>query len=396
MDNPYTIAAIWMGLSLVAALVAVRTGISVSLLEIIVGIAVGNAFDIKTTEWITFLAGFGSGVLTFLAGAELEPEILKRKLPETLAIGLVSFLFPFVAAFAFAYFVAGWDFKASEIAGVALSTTSVAVVYAVMLESGFNETTLGKTILAACFVTDFGTVLALGILFINVNWYLLLFLAALIAILPVAPRLVRWVIHYAGGRISEPEVKLVFLFIFLLGGLATAGGSEAILPAYLVGMILAGTFLRERTLVVRMRTTAFSILTPFYFIRAGTLVDAGAVVSGWWLVALLLGVKVAAKFVGVRPVVALFRFPQREGMYTTLLMSTGLTFGSISALFGLTHGVIDSSQYAVLLTVVILSAFVPTLIAQQFYKPDLEEHRRADQIQAGAAPSSVPALPQEG
>jgi Kef-type K+ transport system membrane component KefB len=397
MDNPYTIAAIWMGLSFVAAIASTRTGISVSLLEIIVGVVIGNIFHITTTEWITFLAGFGSGLLTFLAGAELEPEILKRKLPETLAIGVVSFAVPFVGAMSFAYLVAGWSFRASEIAGISLSTTSVAVVYAVMVETGFNETTLGKTILAACFVTDFGTVLALGGLFVTVNWYLLLFFVALIAILPVAPTLVRWVIRYAGGRISEPEVKLVFLIIFLLGGLATAGGSEAILPAYLVGMILAGTFLRERTLVLRMRTIAFSILTPFYFIHAGTLVDAGALVSGWWLIAALLGVKVASKFAGVRPTVAFFRFPRREAMYTTLLMSTGLTFGSISALFGLDHGVIDSSQYAILLTVVILSAFVPTLIAQQFFKPDLEEHRAASAPPQPATQTlPAPALAQEG
>ena len=394
MDNPYSIAALWMGLAFIAAMVSVRSGISVSLLEIIVGIIVGNAFHITSSEWIDFLAGFGSGLLTFLAGAELEPETLRKRLRETLAIGAASFSVPFVGAFLFAYLVAGWDLQAAEIAGIALSTTSVAVVYAVMLETGLNETSLGKTILAACFVTDFGTVLALGLLFVNVNWYLLLFIVALVAVLPLAPRLVRWVVGYAGGRISEPEVKFVFLLIFGLGGLAAAGGSEAILPAYLVGMILAGTFLRERTLVLRMRTTAFSLLTPFYFIRAGTFVQLSAVVAGWWLIALLLGVKVLTKFIGVRPLTAYFRWARRDAMYTTLLMSTGLTFGTISALFGLQHGVISSSQYAVLVTVVILSAFVPTLVAQQFFRPSVEDQLALEPQRATPAtvfPKSVPA-----
>jgi len=374
MDNPYSIAALWIGLAFIAALIAIRTGVSVSLVEIIVGIFVGNLFDVSSREWIDFLAGFGSGLLTFLAGAELEPDVLKSKLSQVLTLGVIAFLFPFAGALLFAYYVAGWDFEAAEIAGIALSTTSVAVVYAVMLETGFNETPLGKVILAACFVNDLGTVLALAILFVNVTWYLPLFILALAVVLPLAPRLVDGVVRYAGGRISEPEVKFVFLIIFGLGGLAAAGGSEEILPAYLAGMILAGTFLRERTLVLRMRTTAFSILTPFYFIRAGTFVDVSAIVSGWWLVAAFLGVKMATKFVGVRPVTAYYRFPQREAMYTTLLMSTGLTFGTISALFGLTHGAITSDQYAILVTVVILSAFVPTLIAQQFFKPALEDH----------------------
>lgn len=389
LDNPYSVAALWMGLAFIASMIAIRSGISVSLIEIIVGIIIGNAFHLTTSEWIDFLAGFGSGLLTFLAGAELEPEILRKRLGETLAIGAASFAVPFVGAFLFAYFVAGWDVRAAQIAAIALSTTSVAVVYAVMVESGLNETTLGKTILAACFVTDFGTVLALGVLFVNVNWYLVLFIVALVAVLPIAPRLVRWVVAYAGGRISEPEVKFVFLLIFGLGGLASAGGSEAILPAYLVGMILAGTFLRERTLVLRMRTTAFSFLTPFYFIRAGTFVKLSAVAAGWWLIAALLAVKVATKFVGVRPLTAYFAFAPRDAMYTTLLMSTGLTFGTISALFGLQHGVISGSQYAVLVTVVILSAFVPTLIAQQFFRPKMEEHVARESAR-GTPPALLP------
>jgi hypothetical protein len=56
-------------------------------------------------------------------------------------------------------------------------------------------------------------------------------------------------------------------------------------------------------------------------------------------------------------------------MYTTLLMSTGLTFGSISALFGLTHNIIDQTQYSLLIVAVVASAVVPTLIANAFFLP---------------------------
>ncbi len=264
-----------------------------------------------------------------------------------------------------------------------------------MVESGFNETSLGRVILAACFINDLGTVLALGLLFANRNWYLLAFVVATAVVLPLAPRLMRLVIAHTRGRVSEPEVKFVLLLMFFLGGIASAGGSEPILPAYLIGMVLAGTFLRERTLVQRMRTMAFSILTPFYFIRAGTLVSLQAMVASVGLIAVLLALKVATKFIGVRPVTAAFRFPQREAMYTTLLMSTGLTFGTIAALFGLTHGVIDQRQYTVLVTVVVLSAFVPTLIAQQFFKPNLAAHLAGDAARRAPTGAPVPALPGE-
>lgn len=374
MGSPYAIAAIWVGLALFSAVIAARVGIAVSLVEILVGVAVGNLFHIPTATWVDFLAGFGSGLLTFLAGAEIEPRVIGRHWKQTLSIGFSSFLLPFGLALLFAHFVAGWDWKAAQIAGVALSTTSVAVVYAVLVETGFNETDLGRVILAACFVTDLGTVLALGFLFANFNWYLAAFVASMAIALPLAPRLVRFVIRTTGGRMSEAELKLVLLIMFALGAIAEAGGSEPILPAYLVGMVLAGTFLRERPLVLRLRSLAFTILTPFYFIRAGTFVSTRAVLAGAGIIVLFLLVKLASKYVGVRPLAGLFLIPQREAMYTTLLMSTGLTFGTISALYGLTHGIIGRDKYTVLVTVVILSALVPTLIAQQFYRPRLEDH----------------------
>lgn len=382
--NPYATAAVWMGLAFVAAVIAARTGVAVALIEILIGIVVGNAFQLHSTAWVDFLAGFGSGLLTFLAGAEIEPRTIAKHWRETISIGVISFLFPFLGAMFSAHWVAGWDWRAAEIAGIALSTTSVAVVYAVMVETGFNETNLGRVILAACFITDLGTVLALGLLFAHFNRYLLYFVVAMIVVLPIAPRLVRFVIRTTGGRVSEAEIKFLLVLMFALGGIADAGGSEPILPAYLVGMVLAGTVLRERAMVLRMRTLAFTILTPFYFIRAGTYVSARAMIAGAGLIGVLLLIKLGAKFVGVWPLSAAFRFPRREGMYTTLLMSTGLTFGTISALFGLTHGVIDQARYTVLVTVVILSAFVPTLIAQQFFKPDREAHLARDRATAGA------------
>lgn len=316
--------------------------------------------------------------MTFLAGAEIQPDVIGRYWKQTLSIGMASFAAPFILALLFARLAAGWSWSASEIAGIALSTTSVAVVYAVMINTGFNEAPLGRVILAACFVTDLGTVLALGLLFAHYDWHLLVFVVALAVVVPLAPRLVRFVIRTSGGKMSEAELKLVRLIMFGQAAAAEASGSEAILPAYLMGMVLAGTFLRERALVLRLRAVAFTVLTPVYFIRAGTYVSATAVASGAGIIVLFLLVKMGAKFVGVRPLAEAFRFPAREAMHTTLLMSTGLTFGTTSALFGLTHGIIGRDKYAVLVTVVILSAFVPTLIAQQFFRPRLEDHLGQD------------------
>jgi len=105
--NIWFIAAAWMGLAVAASLVSIRLGVSVSLIEIAMGIIAGNFLGLQTNDWVNFLASFGSVMLTFLAGAELEPQALRRHLKESLSIGFVSFLFPFLGALAYAYFVAG-------------------------------------------------------------------------------------------------------------------------------------------------------------------------------------------------------------------------------------------------------------------------------------------------
>jgi Kef-type K+ transport system membrane component KefB len=379
LDNIWYIAAIWMGLAFVASLISIRTGISVALIEIVVGVIVGNIHFagghhiLRTTEWTSFLAMLGSGVLTFLAGAEIDPASLRANLRASLSIGVLSFLLPFGAVWLFAQFVLGWSLHGAQIAGIALSTTSVAVVYAVMIERKLSETPMGKTILAACFITDFGTVLALGTLFADFNWWLLVFVVVMCIMLWFMPKWTKFIIVRLGAtRVSEPEVKFIFLILFFLGGLASAAKSEAVLPAYLVGLVVAGVFLRDKTLVHRMRSIAFTIFTPFYFIKAGLYVSLPALWAALGVIAILLLVKMATKFMGVWPLTRLFYMRTREANYTTLLMATGLTFGTISALFGLQNKIIDDRQYTILVTVVILSAFVPTLIAQKFFQPTLE------------------------
>lgn len=392
MDNANLAAAVWMGLALLASLVSIRVGISVALIEIALGVFGGNFLALQTTPWIDFLAAFGAVLLTFLAGAEIDPVSLRRHLKISLAIGSISFAVPFVAAFLVAYVSLGWSLQASEIAGLALSTTSVAVVYAVMIESGLAAQEIGKVILAACFITDLGTVLFLGLLFADFSPLLLVFAAATAVAVVVVPRLSRLLAARVPGRVSEPEIKFLFLVLLGLGGIAQTAGSEAVLPAYLVGLAVAGVFVADRVLVHRMRATAFSLLTPFYFLKAGALVSLPAIVAGAGLIGLFLAVKVGAKVVGVWPTARAFGLPTRDANYTTLLMSTGLTFGTIASLYGLTNGYIDQPTYTILVTVVILSAVVPTLIATSFFEPrpmtaDVsEDFEAAEEIDAGPLP----------
>jgi Kef-type K+ transport system membrane component KefB len=377
MTSVWALAALWLGLALIASLLSIWLRISTALSEIVVGTiaqlvigAIVGAAVLGTDEsWVKFLSGIGAIVLTFLAGAELDPEVFRRKWKEAMAVGLASFVLPFLGCAAGAHYVLGWEPMPSWLAGVAMSTTSVAVVYAVMLEFGFNMTEYGKTVLAACFVTDLGTVVALGLIFAPFSVKTVIFLVTGIAVFAILPWLTPRFFRRYGNRPSELEAKFLLLCLLGMGALASWADSEAVLPAYLIGMVLAGTVGKDHALVRRLRTLTFGLLTPFYFIRAGSFVSIPDLIAAPLAFLFFLVVKVTMKVIGVYPVTKLHKAPNKEAMYTTLLMSTGLTFGTISALFGLSRGIIDQSQYSALVAAVIASAVIPTLIANAFYLP---------------------------
>jgi len=352
---------------LLASMLSVELGLSVAIIEIAFGVVAGNAFGVISTPWIDFLASFAGIVLTFLAGAEVDPSLLRRKLKESLLIGGLSFLLPFIGAGLFAYVVAGWDLRQSEIAGIAMSTTSLAVVYAVLVETGLTHTEIGKTIMAATFVTDLGTALALSLLFITPTPFLALFVGVSIAAIAAMLLLERWFFARYGDRVIEPEIKGAFAILFLLMWTADLAKSHAVLPAFLLGLCVAQVFQRNPEQHRRFRVVAFALLTPFFFFKGGLNVNLGALASTVPLVVGLFVVKVGLKFAGVFPVAS--RYVRPHAMYTTLLMSTGLTFGTITSFYGLNEGIIDRTQFSILVTVVILSAIVPTAIAQRRFSP---------------------------
>ena len=398
MTEIWALAALWLGLALLAALVSIWLRLATALSEIVVGtiaqLIIGATLGASLlggdSSWLKFLSGAGAILLTFLAGAELDPVVLRRQWKQAGTIGLVSFTAPFLGCAAIARWVLGWSVDASWLAGIAMSTTSVAVVYAVMLEFGLNATEYGKVVLAACFITDLATVIALGMIFAPFTMKTVIFVAAVAAAFAVLPWLTPRFFRRFGNRPSELEAKFLMTILFGLGALATWADSEAVLPAYMLGMVLAGTVGKDHALIRRLRTLTFGLLTPFYFIRAGSLVSIPALIAAPAAFIILLLGKMVTKIAGVYPVTRAYGSSRQEGMYTTLLMSTGLTFGTISALFGLSHDLIDQAQYSALVAAVIGSAVVPTLIANAYYLPRHHLPRQAE-VDSQVAEASAPA-----
>lgn len=377
MLENYLIASLWLALALISTIIAYWLKISIALIEISVGIIAAFLLttffpNIQTgadSNWLKFLAGSGAILLTFLSGTELDSQSIKKKKNEIFIIGFIGFFAPFIGCSLIAKYLLYWDLRASLLAGVALSTTSMAVVYSVMLEYGFNKTSYGKGILGACFVNDLGTVIALGLIFAPFTFKTIIFVIITLIFIFILPFLTEKIVKIYGNKTYAIRTKWILFVLFGLGGLAIWAESEAVLPAYLVGMALATVIGKDHTYIKRLRTLTIGFLTPFYFIRAGSFVNVPAIISAPLVFFILFLGKVITKIFGLYPTIKFFKSHRKERWYYTLLMSTGLTFGTISALYGLSKGIINQSQYSFLVATVIASAVIPTAIANYKFLP---------------------------
>lgn len=377
MNEFYQLASVYLGLAVLSAIVAYHFKISIALVEICIGALVANIalnyfghnILYPNTEWLKIFAQIGAVLLTFLAGTELEPKALKAKKKEVITVGFIGFLAPFIGGFLTSYFIIGWNYKTSLLCGVALSTTSMAVVYAVMIETGLNSTEFGKGILASCFINDVGTVIALGLFFSPFSFKTITFILVAGLVVAFFPKTIDYLTNIYGNRTAAIRAKFTIFILLFLGYIASWAEVEPVLPAYIAGMVLAEFSQRNKNWIFRMRTLTVGFLTPFYFLRAGSYVSFSSFLYSPLVFLILFGSKVLSKIFGLYPIISMFRKDINERWYYTLLMSTGLTFGTISALFGLTHGIIDQTQYSLLVMAVIATAVIPTLIASLFFLP---------------------------
>ena len=354
---------------LLSSLISLRLGMAVAIIELILGAIFGNLGILHPEDWMTLLATFGGILLTFMAGTEIDTQVMREKYKESFLIGFFSFLTPFIFVLLFTYFVAGWNIQAALIAGIALSTTSLAVVYSVLLETKLPDANLAKTLLAATFVTDMTTVIVLSILFLKPDLYTLLFVVISIAVIIIASKYSHYIFNHEKlkNKVIEPEIKYVFLLLVIFMFFAAIGNSEAVLTAFILGLLMSKQLAKVKDLMVRLRTVSYAVITPIFFIVGGLKISFSLILASMGLFIILFALKIIAKFIGVYFLAN--KYIKNGSMYFTLLMSTGLTFGTIASLFGLNAGYIDQVQYSVLIGVVVSSAIIPTFVATKWFLP---------------------------
>lgn len=352
-----------------ASLISLRMGLAVAIIELVLGAIFGNLGFLHANDWMTLIASFGGILLTFMAGTEIDTHVMREKYKESFLIGFFSFLAPFIGAALFTYFIAGWNLQAALIAGIALSTTSLAVVYSVLLETDVPDANLVKIVLAATFVTDMSTVLVLSILFIKPDLYTALFIIISITVIILASKYSKRIFNHdkLKNKVIEPEIKYIFVILVIFMYFAALGNGEAVLPAFILGLLMSKELAKVKELMVRMRTVAYAVITPIFFIVGGLKISFELILASLGLFLVLFAIKIVSKFLGVYFLAK--KYIPHGSMYTTLLMSTGLTFGTIASLFGLNAGYINQVQYSVLIGVVVSSAVIPTFVAQKWFLP---------------------------
>ena len=379
------VAALLAGTILLASTVSVEIGISVALIELLLGVVVGNAFDLDVPSWLAFIGSFAGIVLTFLAGAEVDVPQFRREWRASLSIGLVSFFAPFAVVGLLCFYALDWTRRQAEIGGLALSTTSLAVVYAVLVETGLNRELVGKRLMSATFVTDIATVVGLTVLFVKPTIWI-----------------VPFVLVSVGADRRAAEAVAVVLRPLRRPGDRARDQARLRLPVP-ADVARHARELAGRAAGVRARAGHVVPLRPA---PAGAGPDARRRLRVPDAVLLPEGrderldqrplgeprrarrssssAKMVPKLAGVYPLARRYTAP--HAVFTTLLMSTGLTFGTITSLYGLSADIIDRTQFSLLIAVVVLSAIVPTAIAQRFYSPTTEEQR---DLTAPVAPAGL-------
>lgn len=358
-----------------ASLISLYTGFSVAIIEILLGAVAGN-LGLRAEDWMIHVAGLGGIILTFLSGTEIDIPLMKEKFKESFLIGFFSFLAPFTGVTLYTYYVSHWSLQASLIAGTALSTTSLAVVYSVLVETGLSRTHIGKLLMASTFITDMGTALVLSILFVKPTFYTVIFIIISIVVIFGATKFSHYVFHNPKlkNKVIEPEIKYLFLLLIIVIYFADLGAGHAVLPAFALGLFMSKHFTETsgtKKVHNRLKTVAYAFITPIFFVVGGLKISLPLILSALGLFLILFAVKIVTKFIGVYFLAK--RYIPQGSMYTTLLMSTGLTFGTIASVFGLNAGYINQVQYSILVGVVIASAVIPTFIAQKWFMPVEEE-----------------------
>ena len=352
-------------LIILAGVGALELGFSSSIFEILGGVFASNVLELGELRWIDFLSNVGLLGLMFFAGLETDPELMKKHFLKSLFIGFSSFFFPLVSVFYFSHYLLHYSFEASVLIGIALSTTSLALVYPLLKEKGLLKHTAGQVLLAAAMVVDISSMMTMSFLFEGINIYNLLFAVALILLLVRLPKWGERLFERYSGNQIEFKTRFILLVLIALGFLSdTVHINEAVL-AFTTGIFFAELFRKDHVIEKKIRAIIFGFLAPFFFFKAGYSVKLSVVSWKVIFLSLFLGtVAFLTKYIGTIYATANL-FKGAVYKLAGLFFNMRLTFGIVASVFGLKSGIIDEETYVALLLIIVVTSLIASVISNR-------------------------------
>ncbi len=347
----------------IAGVLSSRLSVSSSIVEVAIGVVLANVMAVKIEQWVDLLATLGGLLLTFLAGVEVESRILKSRLKPSMVIGILIFVVPLIGILLSLTLLTDWSLSTKLAIGLALSDTSIAIVYTILSEYGMMRTELAKTIIAVTIVTNVLTIVGLSLIEPRFNEITIILFIALALIALFMRRYFGILASSYGNRVGEIELRFMLALLLLISFISDKAGMYSIFGAFALGLLSADILKRHESLLNKMRVIVFMLLAPIFFIRAGMLISINAVLSNITMILVLLTVKTLSKsscYILCR------RWLSEGAAFSTLLLSTGLTVGMIVASTGRDIGLIDNEQFSVTIVSIILGAVIPLIIVRRY------------------------------
>ena len=376
--SPYILLLTIAGFAFVIPILSGRIGVPAVVGEIICGIllgALGLSVEGEGQIIIDFLASFGLIFLMFLVGMEIDFSIIETRGPKSFIIGFFIFLFTIaISAYLMSrlgYF--GTQYHYRIFAALLLSSSAVGLTVPTIKELGMLKTDYGQTILVSAFIADFATVLLITVytLYLQKGLTMEMLMIALVFILFFAVyqlgKLAIW--HYperlsAWFKSDQPSVigvRASFALLLVFVALSEIANVEAVLGAFLAGVMLSLLFRGGTILEQKLYGIGYGFLIPIFFINVGMQFDIGALAKGGiYLLPTLLIVALTVKI--VPSLLFIIWHSLRESIAAGILLSSRLSLIIAMAAIGLELHLIDKAmESAIILLALITSIICPTV-----------------------------------
>lgn len=348
-------------LIVLAAIIALEIRFPVAILEILMGIIASNLLNLHITPEVEFLSDLGILAIIFLAGLEIDKDILKKYMVRSVAwaslIYGVQLLIVTVLMLALGYLL-----MQAFLVAIAMSATSLALAYTVVRERGIIKFEAGQTILSVAMIIDVASMLSL-LFYLEPEYEIWFFVYGLIAILLIAfsPKLSEIIFSRYEGNIAELEIRIVLLFLLIIGFIAEYLGISEVIFAFFLGFVMASILTDRKDVEDKLKGIVFGFLAPVFFFEAGMLIDLRVITSDVIILVVLLVVIVFLIAFLLSYIVFTRSFGRDFGICSGLIFNFRLSFSIVAAFFGLTMGIIDEVIYVTIMISILVTSLAAAI-----------------------------------